>query len=67
MSDGRKKLSGFAYRKRNLEKNKKVNEVLSKTSKLDVYFQKKDGIGTSTMPVNECIVSEERGNLLYCC
>ncbi|GBP54652.1 hypothetical protein EVAR_35914_1 [Eumeta japonica] len=42
MADGRKKLSGFEYRKRALDKNKKELDVLSKTAKLDDFFTKKE-------------------------
>lgn len=43
MSDGRKRLSGFAYKKRAAEKSQKENDVLCKTPKLDVFFKKKEG------------------------
>lgn len=40
MSDGRKRLSGAAYRKATLQKNKREQEVINKTSKIFTFFQK---------------------------
>lgn len=40
MSDGKKKPSGAEFRKRTREKDKILQEQLSRTPKLDQFFQK---------------------------
>ncbi|CAH0562966.1 unnamed protein product [Brassicogethes aeneus] len=52
MSDGRKKMSGFEYRKRALNKSKKEQEVLSKTPKLDSFFRKKERVTLKSESIN---------------
>lgn len=67
MSDGRKRLSGSAYRRRALDKNKKENEILCKTPKLEDFFTKKEGT-EDKQPVNkDCMNSEQGGMAQQCC
>ncbi|KAH0552239.1 hypothetical protein KQX54_007590 [Cotesia glomerata] len=53
MADGRKKLSGYEYRKRALDKSKKEQEVLSKTPKLDDFFKKKECVIQQSESMNK--------------
>ncbi|XP_033221187.1 zinc finger MYM-type protein 1-like [Belonocnema kinseyi] len=42
MSDGRKRLSGYEYRKKAAEKKRKLEDVITKFAKLDSFVKKKE-------------------------
>lgn len=64
MADGRKKLSGYEYRKRALDKSKKQQEVLSKTPKLDDFFTKKERVTQKSETSNRDCTNLDHEGLL---
>jgi len=56
--DGRKKLSGANYRKNAKEKRKKIDEIISKTTKIDKFV-----ITKSSVKCVETVESEKTENL----
>ncbi|KAK9880051.1 hypothetical protein WA026_008561 [Henosepilachna vigintioctopunctata] len=61
MADGRKKLSGYEYRKRALDKSKKEQEDLSKTPKLDDFFKKKECVIQQSESMKDCTHLDHEG------
>lgn len=63
MSDGRKRLSGYEYRKKAAEKKRKLEDVITKSAKLDSFVKKKEKQCESTNLKSLSTKTTSRGNL----